>query len=67
MIPASEAREMLVEARMKVFDKAVKYEVKQGKNLCFVGIRANPEEEYKLEKLGYKVKTDDRGNTWLYR
>lgn len=47
-------------------EKAVEYAIGEGKNLCYVHYRATDDDVMRLEKLGYEVKVDGAGVTWIY-
>ena len=65
LLSASEAREMMPNARASKVDKAIRYAIKEGETTCFVRFRCTENELRMWEDLGYGVRTCNSGSTFF--
>ena len=47
-------------------EKAIDYAVSQGNSLCYIHHRSSDDDVLRLEQMGYEVRRDPTGITWIY-
>lgn len=66
MYDASTARKKTKLWKCAKVEKAIDYAVSQGNSLCYMNHRVSDDDVLRLEQLGYDVRRDTDGTTWIY-
>ena len=66
MYDANTARKKTKLGAWEKIEKAIDYAVRQGSSLCYINHRASDQDVLRLEQMGYDVRRDTDGTTWIY-